>query len=153
MEKQCIVDQMKKLEANYSPEKFRITQPVYDLWIEMFLGLDEEIFKRAVSNYIKENEFPPTIAGIMKCYEEINQYRKFMKDFLGGQYNVMRSVWDEKIDDKTRRAYIDLVFKCPKDKREDFAVDVVHQAVSYYHDCEFKGVKPPTLIEYLGGLT
>lgn len=152
MEKECLIDQMKKLEANYSPEKFRITQPLYDLWIEMFLGLDEETFKRAVTKYIKENEFPPTIAGIMKCYNEINSYRRMINDLVTGQYNVMRNVWEEPFDKDTLKKFKEIVFAAPKEQREGLITNTVNNAISYYHDCSYDGKKPPTLIEYLGGI-
>jgi hypothetical protein len=149
MTREFIKSQVAKLKQAY--EKFNINQSQFDLWCECFQMCNEKDFELAVANYIKGNEFPPTIAGVMKYYREIEDYKREMKEFLFRQYTTLRSTWDERYDKDTMNEFVRMVCNKPKEFRKDFAVEYTHEAVSYHHDCEYEGRAAPTLMDYLKG--
>ena len=150
MDRQFIKNQVAKLKQAY--EKFEIDQNQFNLWCECFKDCDPQIFEQAILNYIKVNRFLPTIAGVMECYREIENYRSEMKNLISRQYLIMRTTWEEDYSEESLRVFINKVFEYPKDNRKDRAVDITHEAISYYHDCIIDGKQFPTLKEYLGGM-
>ena len=147
MERRVLLKNLQILEKAY--EKLSFTQSQVDLWYECFKDCEEKDFELAVMNYIKGNEFPPVIAGVMKYYREIEDYKKEMKDFLFRQYMTLRSTWDEKQDAETMNEFVRIVCEYPKDQRKEAALDITHRAVSFHHDCEIEGRTAPSLIDYL----
>lgn len=151
MQREFLFKQLQKLEDAYDKLP-PFTQEKIDLWCECFSDCDEQTFASAVMTYIKTNEFPPTIAGINKCCCEINEYRQMMASLIKGQYNIMRSTWEEPFSIDCYNKYLGIVYKAPKGIREDLAVEITQNAVQFYHDCEYDGKEPPALIDYLEGL-
>jgi hypothetical protein len=150
--KKFLLKQMSKIELNYGKERFNVTQDMFDLWYEMFSECEEEGLKMAVDKCIRENEFAPNIAGLMKYYKELEREREELGNLIGSQYTTIRSIWGEKFDDETYKELIAYVFRFPKKLRKVELVDLTHNAVSYYHDCEAAGRKNhPTIIQYLKG--
>lgn len=151
MDRDFLKSQLERLEMAY--DKFpHFDTPKVDLWLECFNECDEETFSHAVMSYMKTNEFPPTIAGIYKCYREIDEYRQMMKALIKGQYNIMRLTWEEPFSVDCYNKYLEIVCKAPKGVREDLATEITQKAVQFYHDCEYDGKEPPALIDYLEGL-
>ena len=68
--KEFIRSQMIRLEANYGQERFNITQSMFDLWVDMFKTLEPEGLKASVDEYIRTNDYPPTVSGILKIYNQ-----------------------------------------------------------------------------------
>ena len=151
MEREELKRNLESLDMVY--ERFFLTPQIFDIWYECCKDCDAETFDHAVIMYMKTNEFAPTVAGVLKCYNEINSYRRMINDLVTGQYNVMRNVWEEPFDKDTLKKFKEIVFAAPKDQREGLITNTVNQAISYYRDCSYDGKTPPTLIEYLGGIT
>ncbi len=149
MQRKVLFENLQRLEKVY--DKLSFTQEQVDLWYECFSDCDDKTFAEAVMLYIKGNEFPPVIAGVMKCYREIDEYRKEMKEFLFRQYTILRSTWEEPFYKDTFNEFVRTVCSYPKGKRKDVAVEMTHEAVSYHHSCEYEGRTAPTLIEYIRG--
>ena len=72
---------LQKLEIAYSP-KLKFNQNLVDLWYESFADCDERDFNQAVNQCIRENEFPPTIATLMKFYKEIKEEINEKLDYI-----------------------------------------------------------------------
>ena len=70
--KEFLRDQMKKLETNYGKDRFLINQEMFDLWYEVFSDCEAEGLKLAVINCMKDCEYAPNIAKLMKCYKELS---------------------------------------------------------------------------------
>ena len=68
IDKTFLKDQMIRLETNYGKDRFKITKQMFELWYEMFSDYDPEGIKASVSEYIRTNEFPPTVASINNIY-------------------------------------------------------------------------------------
>ncbi|GAA4653960.1 hypothetical protein GCM10023142_10980 [Anaerocolumna aminovalerica] len=59
------------IKAAYPTSNFLPTKESAKTWFEFLKDLDSQTCMSAVREYIRNNEFPPTIAGILKgCKEE-----------------------------------------------------------------------------------
>lgn len=134
-------------------EKFFINPTLFDIWYDCCKDCDAEIFKHAVRMYMKTCEYAPTIAGVLRCYNDIKSYRTMIKELIISQYNVMRNVWEEPFDEPTLFRFRDIVFTAPKEKREGLINDIVNHAISFHNDCSYEAKTPPTLYHYLEGIT
>jgi hypothetical protein len=154
MDKMVFISNMQRLDKAYPPKiplnKVQLQEKV-NFWYEYFADCKEKIFEQAVTNYIKHEEFPPSIAGVMKYYREIETYLKEMKEFLFSQYSMMMATWDENLDQETLNEFVKVVRKYPGDKKKEAAIEITNRAISYHHDCEYDGRKAPSLLEYLRG--
>ena len=153
MDKKFLKDQMIKLETNYGKDKFHISKDIFDLWFEMFAGCEEQGLKLAIEKYIRESEYPPNIAGIMKCYKELEAERADLVETIKAQYSIIRSIWGESYDAETLKTIQDYIVKFPKKTRKVEMVELTHDAVSFRHDCDACGrVDIPTIKEYIQGM-
>ena len=150
--KDFLKKQMCRLETNYGKEKFRITQDIFDLWYDMFKDCNEQGLKLAVDKCIKESEFAPNIAGLMKYYRELETKHNELVDLVKHQYAIMRSIWEEEYDDDTFMELWAYVNRFPEKSRKVEIVELTHRAVSFKHDCEGLGrTDTPTILRYLQG--
>lgn len=151
IERERFILYLQKLEKAYV-SKIKFDQDLVDLWYEMFEGCEEEGFKMAVDKCIRENEFPPNIAGVMKCYKELENERQELGDLIKHQYTTIMSIWGENYDKDTHNAIIKYIFRFPKRTRKVEMVELTQRAVSYKHDCDMCGRKDiPTIKEYVEG--
>lgn len=150
--KKVLKEQLEKLQTNYGVERFDITPDVFKLWYEMFADCDENGFKLAVANCIKENEYAPNIAGLMKYYRTLEQDRAEIAEVMKSKYTTMRSMWREEYDSDTFKAIIEYIFRFPKEQRKVQMVELTHHAISFYNDCRNVGRQDiPTIKEYVEG--
>lgn len=155
MDKKVFISNMQRLDKAYPPKiplnKVQLQEKV-NFWYEYFADCKEKIFEQAVTNYIKHEEFPPSIAGVMKYYREIETYLKEMREFLFSQYSMMMATWDENQDQDTLNEFVRIIRKYPRDKKKEAAIEITNKAISYHHDCEYEGRTAPSLLEYLRGV-
>lgn len=151
--KEFLLNQMRKLETNYGKEKFVVNPNLFDLWYEMFQSCEEEGLKLAVDKCIKESEFAPNIATLMKFYKELENEREVMKEIISHEYGLMRSVWEEEYDDDTFKTIVEYVYSKPKKNRKVEMVELSQTAISFYHELETRGIQErPTILEYVKGV-
>lgn len=150
--KQFLLQQAKRLETNYGKERFVMNPDIFGLWYEMFQDCEEEGLKLAVDRCLKESEFPPTIATLMKLYKELADEREELKRLIEHEYSLMKSVWDEKDSGETFNEIVRYLNKQPKKERRVKMVELSQEAISYYHDLVAKGIQNiPTILEYVKG--
>ena len=151
--KEFLLGQMRKIETNYGKEKFVMNPDLFDLWYEMFQSCEEEGLKLAVDKCIKESEFAPNIATLMKFYKELENEREEMRETISHEYGLMRSVWEEEYDDDTFKAIVEYVYSKPKKNRKVEMVELSQTAISFYHELIAKGIQErPTILEYVKGV-
>lgn len=132
--------------------KLVFTQDLIDLWYDMFKDCNEQGLKLAVDKCIKESEFAPNIAGLMKYYRELETKHNELVDLVKHQYAIMRSIWEEEYDDDTFMELWAYVNRFPEKSRKVEIVELTHRAVSFKHDCEGLGrTDTPTILRYLQG--
>lgn len=150
--KKFLKEQLSKLQVNYGKDKFDISPDAFNLWYEMFADCEEEGLRIAVSNCIKENEFAPNIAGLMKYYKTLEQDRSEIKEIMQSKYNTLRCMWNEDPDSDTFKAIVDYIFRFPKEQRKVQMVELTHNAIAFYNDCRYCGRQNiPTIKEYVEG--
>lgn len=152
MKKELLRDLMKKIELNYGPDKFKITKPMFELWYDMFSDCNEYGLKQAVDKCIKENEFAPNVAGLMKYYKALEEAHNELEKAVKHNYSVIRAIWEEEYDDNTLMELWTYINRFPEKTRQTELVELTQRAVSFRHDCEGCGRKDyPTILEYLKG--
>jgi hypothetical protein len=141
MNKKFLQSEMMRIETNYGQDKFKITAEMFNLWWDMFKDLKEEGVKVSVTEYIKNHEYPPNIAGIMKIYTAKNEYRKHMRQLILAKYNYVCRWYEEKKTEQCLKKLINLVFSYPTEDREIVINDFALDAISYYNRCMAEGKK------------
>lgn len=145
-----IQQQLKRLETNYGKERFKITQPMFELWAEMFKDLDENGIKASVDEYIKTSEFPPNVASIMKIYNAKNQSRNEFGNYLKSKYIQMCRWYEEQGNNDTYDRIVDYIFNQPVDERKKAIDEMTKEAIEFYHDCAENG-EPKSINKFLQG--
>lgn len=130
--------QLKKLESNYGKERFKVTQPMFDLWVDMFKEYKEEGLKVSVDEYIRTNEYPPTVASIVKIYKEKENYRREIWSYIKHKYVWVCRWIEEEPTKETLLLFCEYAFKFSKDERRARIDDVAQQAIAYYNDTQEK---------------
>lgn len=149
IERKRFIPYLQKLEKAYSG-KLHFNQDLVDLWYEMFADCEEEGLKLAVERCIKESEFAPTIATLMKFYKELADEREEMRRLIEHEYGLMKSIWGEKDDAETFNTIVRYVYKQPKKERRLKMVELSQEGISFYHDLVAKGIQQkPTIKEYV----
>lgn len=152
IKEEFLLKQMARIELNYGKERFKVDQDIFDLWYEMFKDCAEQGLKLAVDKCIKENEFAPNIAGIMKYYRAIEEEHDEMKNLLSSQYRKICSLWPEDYDSDTFKAIAEYIYRFPKKMRKVEMIELTQRAISFSFDCDGCGRKDkPTIKEYVQG--
>lgn len=146
--REFIKNQVVRLEDNYGSDRFKLTQPMFELWCEMFKDANEDGLKVSVDEYIASNEYAPNIAGIMKIYKAKANYRKELHIFLLGKYKWVCRWYEEKPSQEVFSMFCKYIAKFPKDIQKTKADEVVRNAVSRYNSIH-DGM---TFEKYLKGL-
>ena len=136
--REFIFAQLERLERNFGKERFKVTQPMFDLWSELFADYEEEGLKVSVDEYLRTNEYPPTIAGIANIYKAKDDYRKSFKSYLKGRYIWVCRWIEEKPTKETFSLFCKYAISFPQEERKEKVEEVVHKAMSYYNDTQDK---------------
>lgn len=151
MKRESFLKYLRKLELAFSP-KLSFTQELVDLWYEMFEDCNEDAFRLAVDKCIKESEFAPNIAGLMKYYKAIVDEHDEMKEVLNSQYKKICSLWTEEYSSDTFNAIVEYIYRFPKKMRKVEMIELTQRAISFSFDCDGCGRKDkPTIKEYVQG--
>ena len=138
--KQFIQAQLKKLESNYGKERFKVTQPMFDLWSDMFKDYNEEGLEVSVNEYILTNEYPPSVASIAKIYKVKDEYRRNLLSYLKNRYIWVCRWIEEKPTHDTFVLFRDYALKFPQQEREMRVERLIDKVIDYYNDKQ--GKKP-----------
>lgn len=151
IKRENFIKYLQKLELAYSP-KLHFEQEQVDLWYEMFADCSEDGLRLAVDKCIKENEFAPNIAGIMKYYKELEEEKNDLRDTIQHQYTTIRSIWGEQYDSDTFKTIAEYIMRQPKKLRKIEMVELTHKMASFSHDCDIAGrLDKPTIKDYVQG--
>lgn len=148
MEKKFLKEQMMRIETNYGKDRFQITKQMFDLWYEMFQNLDENGIKASVDEYIRTNEYPPTVASIIKIYNGKSDYREQMAERLWKKYKFICRWLEEKPDNAVYRNYVKTVMAFPADERNEIASEMIERAVFLYNDTDDRKLPPEARLRF-----
>lgn len=134
--REFLKDQFRRLEANYGKDRFKITQYTFNLWMEMFSNCVEEGIKASVDDYIRENEYPPTVASIMNIYKEKERIREENKKYVLGKYKYVSGWFDEEPNEETYLVFRGYLYKFPIKLVKVKTDELVEKLLDYYHGAE-----------------
>lgn len=140
--------QMLKLENNYGRERFKVTQSMFEIWADVFKDFDEDGFKASVDEYIRTNEFPPTVASVAKIYKAKLEYREDLMSYLKSKYVWITKWFGEEPSQEVFSQFCKYILRFPKDDRKLKADELTRKAVVFYNDKR----NTKTFKEYLEGL-
>ncbi len=150
--KNFLLQQLKKLQINYGTDKFDMSDETFKLWYEMFKDCDEDGLRIAVNNCIKESEFAPNVAGLMKYYRILDQEHEELKQSIKSNYTNIMSKWRESYNTETLQAIKEFVLRFPKNQRITRMEELTINALQFYESCSNCGRKDiPTIKEYVEG--
>jgi hypothetical protein len=138
--KKFLKEQMQRIENNYGTSKFNVTQPMFDLWFDIFKDYDVMGFKCAVDEYLKTNEFAPNIAGINKIYQKMVEERDITSHICKAKYKWVARWFEQKPNWDSYKAFLGYVCKYSFDKREKVAESLASKLIAYWNDCDAKGI-------------
>ena len=135
---------IKTARSFYPRERFVDNKADFDNWFSVFNDLDYEIADKALREYVKDNEYAPTVAGIRKNYEKIVDEEKKIRRDVNEKYGFLLTYFGERETKETKDKFWELVKSDTKDK-------IIQKAewlrMAGYNVCEEK-----TLMEFLNGV-
>lgn len=153
MEKKNLKEQMLRLETNYGKEKFKVTQQMFNLWWEMLSELNDEGIKASVNEYMMTNEYPPTVASILKIYRAKEEQRKDVTEYVSSIYQLLSRWFDEAPNQETYDAFKRCTSTVSLGKVKEHTDYVAEKIMSYYHYFDDKDTsKRKKLIEVIRGI-
>lgn len=152
IERSAFIKLLQKLDMAFE-SKLTFTQEKIDLWYEMFKDCNEVGLTQAVDRCIKESEFAPNVAGLMKYYRQIEETHNDLVRCVKSEYRSICSIWGEPYDFQTESEIYAYVNRFPRETRKTEMVELAHRAISFKHDCEACGrTDVPTILEYVKGM-
>lgn len=136
MNRDFLKKQMMRLEANYGAERFKITKEMFEIWYELLSDFVEEGVKASVNDYIRENEYPPTVASIIKIYKEKERIREENKKYVLGKYKYVSGWFDEEPNEETYLVFRGYLYKFPIKLVKVKTDELVEKLLDYYHGAE-----------------
>lgn len=72
---------VQRLRKVYPQDGFLADKEAFDIWFELLEDLETPAVKQVVDDYIKEHQYPPTIADIRQGYKILwDEYKAFIRD-------------------------------------------------------------------------
>ena len=145
-------------------DKQPITKQGINIWYDLLSDLDAKTLNLAVSNYIKSNKYPPTIADLRNEYQLIIDKIARINNELKDIYNRTSGIYPDmylNADENTRKkaakdaqmAWWDLVKQKPIGERIAFALRIENTTNKYVRlvEADTNRQKIPTLAEFFRG--
>lgn len=117
-------------------------------WHEYLADVPNEIAKKAMADYVKENSYPPTIADIYKPYNEQKEQQKALLFEYNNIYYSAIAHYPGYKDSEAERKEFDRITGYNRTK----ATRLSNKLIDYVRSCELAGKEMPTLEEWLKGV-
>lgn len=141
---------IKKINAAF-PGAIKTSEQV-DMWYECLKDDRADLMNRAVIEYSKHNQYQPTIAGLLECYESEAEESANIRRQLEEIYTTASHVYPGGHTDESLRAFERYVRRFPLDTRLIQAREFTHVMSEYLDDCEkCHRDTIPTFAEYIEG--
>ena len=149
---------IKKLRDAYG-NKIEITNESLNIWCDCLKDCNNKFMPEAVRRYISNNEYPPTIASIMKCYKEVDaEYRDMHRKVMYEYESGIECYLGEKHGKEDFKAFSEYIrtFESYSDKIRA-ASEFRHQCIAKMRDIEHKAsigenTEVPSLVEFINDL-
>lgn len=119
-------------------------------WHELLEDMPYEMAKQAMSEYIRENNYPPTVADIYRPYKEYKgQTKADKRESINIYYRAISNYpcYEDTAD--TKREYMRILGDNPTPEK---AMKFERDLIAFVRDHEVSEEYIPPLIEYLKGV-
>lgn len=149
---------LEDLKLAFMRQNFLESEQELELWLRMLQDLDKSALQKSAENYIKRNQFPPTIADIRTAYRSIKEQQAKMRGELLDIYGDTMSIYPGYVDtDESRQAWVEAVRRAREGTT--FTATAVARALrnktwKFIQDAEQTGTinEIPNWLDYLRGL-
>lgn len=122
---------------------------VKKVWFTAFEDLDGEKAMKAVWVCIKEYEFMPSIAQVLKAYNDIVDKDKAVIDTCKYNYNLCRGIYPKELEEGYGwKEFVDKVMTAKPEKRKDAAQYIYSQM----NKVVYSGEEVPDFVEIIKGI-
>lgn len=147
MDKKQLAQMMDSIAKVYP--KFLLTNAVMSAWYDYVGDLDYDQAREAVRRYVRENEFPPTVAGIMHHYREIDRERSELYTRLCEDYNIITGLYPGGGSAEAAREYEAFIGRFPMHQRKIVSQRLARCVADFVNKA---AGDVPSLAEYIRGL-
>lgn len=147
MTREVIKRQLEKLSLVY--ERFNISQSIFNIWADNFRDRNEKTFERAIDEVIKHEEYPPTVATVLRYYYEIErENRDIMAKAKECYIRAITALGIPKNVDEFK-AYLMMLNAAPREERIELAENFSTQIVNHANRATTEGKRPKSFIEFI----
>lgn len=137
MDKKKFVEFMKKIKAAYGSKFQELTSEMLNTWHECLDDLDEKRLSESLRNYIKTNEFPPTIADLRKGYDALTAIERQNELELRRLYDLTVALYpNANREERLHDAYIAVIGDMKLQDKLEVARVILHETAKYVKEQE-----------------
>ena len=142
-----ILSQVQRLSMFY--DKFPVSQPIFNMWAEVFKSCDRKVFERAIDEAIKNEEFTPSIATIKRYCRDIElENRQIMEKAKECYLRAINALGIPKNMDEFI-FFLQLINSEDRANRLSFAEDICSFVVNFANKQISEGKEAISFIELL----
>lgn len=147
---------VKQIRAFYPRYNFMEKQDTFEAWFEMLEDLEYAGALRAVQNYVKENQYPPTIADIRQEYNRMYEAYKTLVREVKKEFGLACQYYPS-VDLDTKSEAFDVFFtklkKHPQGEWIALTRRFNNSTTSFVRDCEVNHKAIPKFKDYVNEQT
>lgn len=152
MNKTDLAEVVNIIKSTYGSRFQEFTKSVADVWFECLKDLNRDMLINATYNYVKKNQYPPTIADLRQEYEALDDERRRKRVQLRDTYNSTLAIYPCAYDEQPEvdKVYKSILMEYPVEERQAVADKIYRKVDDFVRAWERK--KDPniiTLTEYL----
>lgn len=139
---------VKKICDFYPRYDFMDKQDVFDAWYSLLEDLEYPATVRAVENYVKGHQYPPTIADIRQEYQVLlDGYNALLKD-VKNEFELANSYYP-KPDDTAYDLFLEKIKKNPQREWRSRARAFKNKTDEYVRQGEINRMEFPSFRDYI----
>ena len=152
MNKTDLAEVINIIKNTYGSRFQEFTKSAADVWFECLKDLNRDMLVNATYNYVKKNQYPPTIADLRHEYEALDDERRRKRVQLRDTYNSTLAIYPCAYDEQPEvdKVYKSILMEYPVEERQAVADKIYRKVDDFVRAWERK--KDPniiTLTEYL----
>lgn len=125
------------IKTYYPKDNILPTKESVSLWYDCMNDLDFSKTQESIRRYVKNNNYPPTIADIRKHYEEIMEEEKNIRIELRRIYDMTVALYPcANCEPDVESVYKSIIGQYEENMRLDIARKILHKSASYVKERE-----------------
>ena len=147
---------VKQVRAFYPRYNFIEEKDTFDAWYEMLEDLEYAGALRAVQNYVKENQYPPTIADIRHEYNRMFEAYQGLIKSVKTEFGLACQYYpnmDMNVEQETFEIYLARLKKHPQGEWMPRTRKFHKDTTDFVRDCEINHKDIPQFKDYVNEQT